>query len=122
MTTVAAFHAMHCLKEELRHMRYNTDDDTKYHLRPIRNKELDLADCGNKLSFTKTIMHTLQSFSSTVQGFEWTQTKILGRSAPAKDMNELEKQIRALISRYQLRKLTKGLSQGSNLHGDHALF
>ncbi|RQM11728.1 hypothetical protein DD237_008020 [Peronospora effusa] len=118
--TVATFHAVQRLEEELRRMRYDTDIDIEDHLRQMLNKELELADYGSKLSFTTMMMYTLQSLPSTIPEFGLIQTQNWCGISPAKDMDELEEQIRAASSRYQIRKSTKGFSHGGYLQGEYA--
>ncbi|RQM11724.1 hypothetical protein DD237_008017 [Peronospora effusa] len=108
------------LEEELRRMRYNTDIDIEDHLRQMKNKELELADYGSKLSFSTMMMYTLQSLPSTVPEFGLIQTQNRCVNSPAKDMDELEEQIRAASSRYQIRKSTKGFLHGGYLQGEYA--
>ena len=66
---ISAFYDVQRLEEELRRMRYHTEDDIEDHLRQIRNKKLELVDNGSKLSFTTIMMYTLQSLPSAVHEF-----------------------------------------------------
>ncbi|CAI5717748.1 unnamed protein product [Peronospora effusa] len=66
------------------------------------------------------MMYTLQSLPSTVPEFGLIQTQNWCGDSPAKDMDELEEQIRAASPRYQIRKSTKGFSHGGYLQGEYA--
>ena len=92
---------MQRLEEEIRNLKYHFDEDIEVHLRRMRNKQLELADLGQNVSFTTMMMYVLQSLPAKIDEFALIQTQNWCGNAPAKDMEE---QIRTAISRYHSRK------------------
>ena len=103
-STVAVFHKVQRLEEELRHCRYDVTEDIEVHLRRMRNKQIELTDLGHTVSLTTMMMYVLQSLPAKIDKFALIQTQNWCGNSPASDIDELEEQIRTASSRYQIRR------------------
>jgi len=86
-STVAVFHSVQRLEEELRKARYDVSSDIDDHLRKMRNKALELADLGQDVSWTTMMMYVLQSLPSKIEEFALIQTQNWCGNAPARDID-----------------------------------